>query len=207
MDGQLDRTKKSAQGDRRTHLIRMRKQVLIRMLILAACGIGVWLWLSQVRVGVVKREKLADCTTNAFEFQMPCKYFGPYAIILGMPASWNGDLDFSGNMVIRQNGSLVTNIAISSEKVTACNWLDKKYCMAGYILTWPGKYETNNLDDLLHHGQLYDVRVSFTELPPADSSLWLASTEMVGVFTRNPQIIGERCPRLHQRHKTATVWS
>jgi hypothetical protein len=162
----------------------MRKRLPTIMLILAVCGIGTWLVGTQIHIGVPRREKLADCTTNAFEFQMHSKYFGPYAIVLGMPASWNGDLDFSGNMIIRQNGSLVTNMAISSENVTACNWLDKKYISAGYILTWPGKYETNSLNDLLHQGQIYDVQVSFTKSPPSDSSLWLSSTEVVGVFTR-----------------------
>jgi hypothetical protein len=121
---------------------------------------------------VPKRQKLADCNTNALAFTMTCDHSPPYQFVLGLGPSHTGPLAFRGEVIIQQGTGTVARIQIGSEHVTSCNWLPG---LDGYILTWNRTNAGERLGELLRRGQIYDVRVAFAEAPPTDSSLWLSS--------------------------------
>jgi len=124
---------------------------------------------------VPQQEKLADCSTNDLQFSMRVQYAKPYAIILGVPQSQTGHLNFRGEMTLRQSTGVVARIPISSHDMTPCSWLDSVAGLSGYILTWSQTNHGERLSDAIVQGQVYDVRVTFEDLPPASSSLWLSS--------------------------------
>jgi hypothetical protein len=131
--------------------------------------------------GIPQQQKLADCTTNSFEFTMPVQFGPPYQFVLGMPHSQTGQISFAGEMLVRQGTDTVVRIPISSLDVTRCNWLEHGYGLAGHILTWSRTNQTERLSDLLVRGQTYDVHVTFTVPPPSQSSLWLSSMSKAGL--------------------------
>ena len=94
------------------------------------------------------------------------------ALILGRDPS-HQPLTFRGEVIIQQSTGTVARIEIASDRMTPCNWLSGR---EGYILSWG---QTNageqRLSELLHRGQSYCVHVAFSEMPPADSSLWFSS--------------------------------
>ena len=121
---------------------------------------------------VPKRQKLADCNTNALAFTMTCDHSPPYQFVLGLGPSHTGPLAFRGEVIIQQGTGTVARIQIGSEHITSCNWLPG---LDGYILTWNRTNAGERLGELLRRGQSYDVRVAFAEAPPTDSSLWFSS--------------------------------
>lgn len=143
---------------------------------------AVWMNYRIHRIPIPKREKLTDCTSETLSFQMAIRYHEPYAIILGLPHTSAGQLSFRGEMQLRQSTQIVARIPISSDDMTSCNWLDQKggASLAGYILTWGRDNRDDRLRDILVRGRTYDVLVTFSQSPPSDSSLWLASIGRVG---------------------------
>ena len=146
------------------------------------CLLAVWVNYKLHRVPIPKREKLADCTSESLSFTMKVRYHEPYAIVLGLPHTSTGQLSFRGEMQLRQSTQVVARIPISSDDMTWCNWLDQPAGagLAGYILTWSRTNQNEQLSDMLIIGQSYDVRVTFSQSPPRDSSLWLSSIGKVG---------------------------
>ena len=125
-----------------------------------------------VCMDVPKRQKLADCNTNALAFTMTCDHSPPYQFVLGLGPSHTGPLAFRGEVIIQQSTGTVARIQIGSDHITSCNWLPG---LDGYILTWNPTNPGDRLGELLRRGQSYDVRVAFVEAPPTDSSLWFSS--------------------------------
>ena len=121
---------------------------------------------------VPKRQKLADCNTNALAFTMTCDHSPPYQFVLGLGPSHTGPFAFRGEVIIQQSIGTVARIQIGSEHITPCNWLPG---LDGYILTRNRTNAGERLSELLRRGQSYDVRVAFAEAPPTDSSLWFSS--------------------------------
>ena len=121
---------------------------------------------------VPQEQKLAACTTNSLDFQMTVPYSPPYQFLLGI-SSPTGQLSFRGEIVVRQSTGVVARIPISSQEVTSCNWLPSD--VSGYILTWSRTNHGDRISDILHSKQTYDVHVTFDEMPPTNSSLWLSS--------------------------------
>jgi hypothetical protein len=119
-----------------------------------------------------KRQKLADCNTNALAFTMTCDHSPPYQFVLGLGPSHTGPFSFRGEVIIQQSTGTVARIRIGSEQITPCNWLPG---LDAYILTWSRTNAGERLGELLRRDQSYDVRVAFTEAPPTDSSLWFSS--------------------------------
>jgi hypothetical protein len=121
---------------------------------------------------VPKQQKLADCNTNALAFNLTCEHSPPYQFVLGLASSHSGPFAFRGEVVIQQSTGTVARIQLSSEHIQTCTWLPG---LDGYILTWNRTNAGERLSELLHRGQSYDVRIAFTEIPPAGSSLWFSS--------------------------------
>ena len=146
-------------------------KVVVALLVLGV--IGYFALPCLVCMDVPKRQKLADCNTNALAFTMTCDHSPPYDFVLGLGASHTGPFPFRGEVIIQQSTGMVARIQIGSGRMTPCNWLPG---LDGYILTWnPTNAGERRLSELLRHGQSYDVRVAFAEGPPADSSLWFSS--------------------------------
>jgi hypothetical protein len=121
---------------------------------------------------IPKRQKLAECNTNALAFTMTCNHSPPYQLVLGLGPSHTGLIAFHGEVIIQQSTGTVAKIQIGSDHITPCNWLPG---LDGYILTWNRTNAGERLGELLRRGQRYDVRVAFSETPPAGSSLWFYS--------------------------------
>ena len=122
---------------------------------------------------VPQAQKLADCTSNEFSFKLSWPTGKLFQVVLGVPYTDTNALTFDGELVFRQNTGTVARVALTSDDVTPCNWLDNQTTHprgAGYILTWG---RTNTLSPLFTKGQTYDVNVRFTEAPPPTSTLWL----------------------------------
>ena len=119
-----------------------------------------------------KRQKLADCNTNALAFAMTCDHSPPYQFVLGLGLSHTGPLAFRGEVIIQQSTGMVAKIQIGSDHITSCNWLPG---LDSYILTWNRTNAGERLGKVLHRGQRYNVRVTFAETPPTGSSLWFSS--------------------------------
>jgi hypothetical protein len=119
-----------------------------------------------------KRQKLADCNTNALAFTMTCDHSPPHQLVLGLGPSLTGPISFHGEVLIQQSTGTVARIQVGSDHITPCNWLPG---LDGYILTWNRTNAGERLSELLRHGQRYDVRVAFSETPPTGSSLWFSS--------------------------------
>lgn len=145
-------------------------KVVVALLVLGV--IGYFALPRLVCMEVPKQQKLADCNTNALVFTLACDHSPPYALVLGRDPSQQ-PLTFRGEVIFRQSTGTVARIEIASDRMTPCNWLPG---LEGYILTWG---QTNvgeqRLSELLHRRQSYHVRVTFSESPPADSSLWFSS--------------------------------
>ncbi len=138
-----------------------------------AAFVGVILSVGCFCTDVSKQQKLADCTTNELRFQMTCSNWPPYQIVLGMPST-DKLPEFRGEIIVRQSTNAVARIPIDSRDVTPCNWLTHEG-LTGYILTWNRTNRNERLSELLVRGQTYNVQITFAEMPPAESSLWLSS--------------------------------
>ena len=150
-------------------------------LIVLALG---FLILSRVRVPSPRQQRLAICTTNVLDFSMSCEHWPPYQFLLGVPLSATGDFRFHGEITISQSTGIVSRFAVSSDAITRCSWLDQHPDVAGYILTWSRTNRGERLAECLLRGQIYQVRATFTEMPPAHSSLWLSSIKKVGLLSK-----------------------
>jgi len=124
---------------------------------------------------VPQKQKIADCTTNHLDFPMTVQYSPPYQFLLGVSSS-TGQLSFHGEIVLQQSTGVVARIPISSQDITSCNWLPPD--VSGYILTWSRTNRGEQISDILHPKQTYDVHVTFDEMPPTNSSLWLSSMKL-----------------------------
>ena len=124
------------------------------------------------------RQRLADCTNSTIRFQMTVEERPPYQFVLGMPVTASGQFSFLGEIVVSQNARTVVRVPISSQNITACNWLPG---LSGYILTWGRTNRADKLERFLTRGQTYEVEVQFTESPPPESSLWLSAMGKIGL--------------------------
>ena len=126
-----------------------------------------------VCLDVPKYAKLADCNTNALAFKMTCDH-SPSAFVLGLGPSPAGPLTFRGEILVQQGTGTVARIPIDSDHITPCNWLAGAG-LDGYLLAWDRTNDDGRLSKRLRRGQGYEVRVTFLEAPPTNSSLWLSS--------------------------------
>ena len=148
-------------------------KALMAVAALLAMGIAGYFALPHlVGTEIPKRQKLADCNTNALAFTMTCDHSPPYQFVLGLGPSHRGPIAFHGEVVIQQSTGTVARFQIASDDITACNWLPG---LDGFILTWNRTNAGERLSELLRRGQSYDVRVTFSEAPLAGSSLWFSS--------------------------------
>jgi len=143
-----------------------------------------FLVVSGIRVPSPREQRLTTCTTNVLDFSMTCEQWPPYQFLLGVPHSATGDFRFRGEITISQTTGMVARVPISSDVVTGCSWLSEHGDVAGYILTWGRTNRGERLEEFLSRGQTYHVRATFTEMPPAQSSLWLSSIKRVGLLSR-----------------------
>jgi hypothetical protein len=150
--------------------------------VLAVLGAAV-LALNGIRVAAPRQQRLTNCTTNVLDFSMTCDHWSPYQFLLGVPYSVADDLRFRGEITISQPTGTVARVPVSADAVTWCNWLGHHDLM-GYILTWSQTNRGERLEEFLTRGQTYQVRVTFTEMPPAQSSLWLSSIKRVGLLSK-----------------------
>jgi hypothetical protein len=162
---------------------RVIKVVLNYLAALALVGLlALWANHKIHSIPISKREKLADCTSNIISFSMAVRYDKPYQFVLGVPhTSTKMFLSFHGEAELRQGSSLRARIPISSDDITTCNWLEASAGLSGYILTWSRTNRDERLNAILTRGQSYDVRFTFSQPPPQDTSLWLTSIGRAGV--------------------------
>jgi hypothetical protein len=94
-------------------------------------------------------QKLANCTNDTIKFQLVATNLPPYQFVLGMPQNMTNQLNFSGDIIIKQSTGTVARISINSRDITSCNWLSG---MNGYILTWSRTNRSDRLEAFLIKG-------------------------------------------------------
>lgn len=137
--------------------------------------LGLWcLFLISV-VEVVKRDKLADCSSDQFEFSLSIRYLDRHRQFVIGVHSGTPQPHFKGEMEIIASTGLVARLPLNSQDVRPCSWLHARAGLDGYILGGSRTNWSTRVDDLVVKGQKYSVRVVFSELPPEGSSLWLSA--------------------------------
>jgi hypothetical protein len=132
-----------------------------------------------------KQEKLADIKSKVTKFSVTRPRGRTFRLVLGVkePKILSPDkakkaaIDktrFRGTVLIQQAGKTIVSYPISAEKATNSNWLQSSGYASGYILAPKPSDSMAPLDDYLAPGQKYDVTVTFSQPPTAESSVWLA---------------------------------
>lgn len=150
----------------------MRTIPLVAGLFLALLFSGCSDWFCQ---DIPRKQKLADCNTNRFDFLVKWPRGNLFQIVLGVPYSDTNKLSFSGELVFRSGKDVILSVPIDSTNIQPCNWLEntpESPQLAGYILSWSQTNITQRLNDFKGE-QNFDVAVRFEEAPPLTSSLWL----------------------------------
>lgn len=125
--------------------------------------------------------KLADCTNNVVNIHLKIPPGHNYRLDLETPGvqvptdgETNSPYKFSGHLRISSNGSLITNLPISSDK--AWQWQS-----GWYGLTGAGMQNTNvpPLSKFIQSRKIYDFEISFEPAPPTNASIWLYCLQSV----------------------------
>src|ERR1017187_3862800 len=116
---------------------------------------------------VPQRQKLADCTTNTLDFSMTVQYSPNYSFVLGVPHSETGQINFRGEILLRQSTGVVARIPVSSGDITPCNWLHSRPDLSGYVLAWSRTNHGDRLSDVLVQKQTYSVHVFLSSRHPS----------------------------------------
>jgi hypothetical protein len=124
--------------------------------------------------------KLADCTNSVVNIHLKIPAGHAYQLELKGPriqfstgGEWKSSYNFSGHLRISNNGSLLVDLPIGSDKA----WLTG----SGYVLTGAGMQNTNvpPLSKFIQSHKNYDFEISFKPPPPPGSSIWLYCTVSV----------------------------
>lgn len=117
--------------------------------------------------------KLADCTNTVVHIHLKVPLGHDYQLSLKTPETQvltNGETsvsyNFSGHLRISNNGSLIADLPISSDKAGQNGW---------YGLAGTGTQNTNvpPFSKLIQSHKSYDFEISFVPPPPPGSSIWL----------------------------------
>ncbi len=74
-------------------------------------------------------------------------------------------------------------IPFGSDRLVGCNWLPSSNGIRGFILSWSTNNSGEHFSEHLVKGQTYNVRVTFSNMPPEGSALWFSSIKLIGVFS------------------------
>jgi hypothetical protein len=149
------------------------KKIFIISIIAIIAGILCFITLIlRARVPYPINIKLVDCKLSQLKFTKIIENGDNFQIILGIPSSSQLPSSFHTNVTISQSGAQILNYSVDLANIQTCNWLRESPELKAYILTWdlapPG------LDHFIQPGQTYDFVVTFSEMPPQGSSLWLS---------------------------------
>jgi hypothetical protein len=162
----------------RTRVAKLRVSKVVFMWLaplLVATLVALWINYRIRHIPIQKSDRLANCTSNILSFTMAVRHDKPYQFVLGVPHTATKLLNFRGEVELNQGNTLLARIPIGSDDITTCNWLESSQGLSGYILTWSRTNRAERLSEFLSKGYSYEVRVTFSESPPRDSSLWLTS--------------------------------
>jgi hypothetical protein len=159
--------------------------VVVIIVILAAFS-----FVAGIRVPSPQRQIIAQCNTNDQQFRMIVEHASPYALVMGIPDSAKGNSVFRGDVTFSQTTGTVVRVPIGSDKLVLCNWLHSTSNISAYILPWSTNEFVERFSGHLAQGQTYDVRVTFSNMPPEGSTLWFTSIKQLRVIprcsTKNP---------------------
>lgn len=134
-------------------------------------------------IAIPMERRIAEFTGGDLSLELTPEFPSPYQFLISVPAGSTTPPTFRGYIELRDRSGVVASIPISSDTVKPCNWLNDVPGVAAYILTWNAPQQ---LDEILHRGTAYQVRVSFSEPLPAGCSLWFSSMRHASiVFNRN----------------------
>lgn len=113
-------------------------------------------------------DRLGDCDTQTVRLSFKCPQSSVQQLVLGTPKSY-GKVPFAGNLHVteKRSGRTLCRLDFTSDTVQGGNWLDN-YDLNTAILTWE-----NEEFRAIKRGTVYEVTITFTEVPPEGSSLWL----------------------------------
>lgn len=134
--------------------------LLAGFVVLGNCHIGMTL----------HSQRLASCTASTVRFTVRAPDHGGQLLLgLPQPSPTGKPPPFRGEVVLRRGGREVLRFPVVSWNVQTGNWLEGHGQAQTYFLT-----EGHMLGDVLKARETYEGTVTFTHLPPASASLWLA---------------------------------
>jgi hypothetical protein len=144
------------------------------IIVVMPLGFGIW-WFHEMGMGTELPPinlKLADCTSNVVNVHLKIPPGHDYQLNLKAPETQvsaggetNSSYKFSGHLRISNNGSLIADLPISSDKTGQNGW---------YGLAGAGTLNTNvpPLSKLIKSHNSYDFEINFEPPPPPGSSIW-----------------------------------
>jgi len=134
------------------------------------------------------RNKLFDCTNTTFTTHIRLNGMWHSHLMLAVPKQPYGRKavcpTFAGVVVIKCEGAELARVSIGSESVTACNWLDEEG-LQGFLIAWKDVQAGKLLRSALKGKGTHEITMSFSNLPPPSSSIWISCTS-------RPQWPGQR---------------
>jgi len=129
---------------------------------------------------ITRVTRLSVAETN---IELTPDHFPPYHLLIGVPSTSVDPPTFEATLVLTSSGGNAVTIPIDSHRSTKSNWLHSP-SETGYILGWT---QQPRLNEILHPGETYRLRISFKGVPPSGSSLWFSSM-------KHATILGDKKP-------------
>lgn len=143
----------------------------------AAAVLCFFVFLLMNSFSVSSENKLFDCTNTTCATRIRLNGVWHSHLMLAVPKQQHAREPvcptFSGVVVIKSEGTELARVPIGSESVTACNWLDKEG-LQGFLIAWKDVQAGKLLRSALKGKGTYEITVSFSNPPPASSSIWIS---------------------------------
>ena len=147
------------------------------VILIAALALG-YLFYNAWTMKVPRQRRLADCDQQRVLFELQVPAGRTFSLVLGIPTSAKISDDslvtFAGNISIEGQELPIMRFDFRSEDSRPCNWLKYDSGLNGYIINGLDLDLQHKLNAYLQSGRKQTVTISFSNLPPSGSSIWLA---------------------------------
>ena len=145
------------------------------VILIAALALG-YLFYNAWTIKVPRQRKLADCDQQRVSFELQVPEGRTFSLVLGIPTSAkiSGGPLFAGNITIEGQQLPIMRFDFRSEESRPCNWLTYDAGLNGYIINGLDFDLQHKLTAYLQSGRKKTVTISFSNLPPSGTSIWLA---------------------------------
>lgn len=121
--------------------------------------------------------KLGDCTNATLRFSFVAPPGDSYNFAIGVGGTKDiAELkqpDYRGKLQISDGHKALFDLDFESLQSRTAFWIRREDGIAGYTFTLPRREGQQTLDNVLMPKRNYEVVVTFSSPPPAESSMWL----------------------------------